>query len=247
VDGEFADVGATVNIDGMEVHSGDLLHGDAQTVNGRTIAQIASAAVEKPGQKVVHSIDDPIKQSGGLAILRGSLAPEGCVVKLAGHERLFHRGPARVFDSEKECFAAVRAQGIKPGDVVVVRYEGPAGGPGMQEMLGITAALVGEGLGESVALLTDGRFSGGTRGLMVGHVAPEAALGGPIALVQEGDTVVVDVERRELNLEVDPDELEARRAAWKPPAPRYTSGVFAKYAALVSSASEGAVTRPRAN
>ena len=225
----------------------DLLHGDAETVSGRTIAQIASAAVEKPGQKVVHSIDDPIKQSGGLAILRGSLAPEGCVVKLAGHERLFHRGPARVFDSEKECFAAVRAQGIKPGDVVVVRYEGPAGGPGMQEMLGITAALVGEGLGESVALLTDGRFSGGTRGLMVGHVAPEAALGGPIALVQEGDTVVVDVERRELNLEVDPDELEARRAAWKPPAPRYTSGVFAKYAALVSSASEGAVTRPRAN
>jgi dihydroxy-acid dehydratase len=225
----------------------DLLHGDAQTVNGRTIAQIASAAVEKPGQKVVHSIDDPIKASGGLAILRGSLAPEGCVVKLAGHERLFHRGPARVFDSEKECFAAVRSQGIQPGDVVVVRYEGPAGGPGMQEMLGITAALVGEGLGETVALLTDGRFSGGTRGLMVGHGAPEAALGGPIALVREGDSVVVDVERRELNLEVDPAELEARRSAWTPPAPRYTSGVFAKYAALVSSASEGAVTRPRPN
>ncbi len=223
----------------------DLLHGDAPTVSGRTIAQIASAAVEKPGQKVVHSIDDPIKEHGGLAILRGSLAPEGCVVKLAGHERLFHRGPARVFDSEKECFAAVRAQGIKPGDVVVVRYEGPAGGPGMQEMLGITAALVGEGLGETVALLTDGRFSGGTRGLMVGHVAPEAALGGPIALVKEGDSVVVDVERRELNLEVDPAELEARRSAWTPPAPHYTSGVFAKYAALVSSASEGAVTRPR--
>ncbi len=225
----------------------DLLHGDSPTVNGRTIAQIASAAVEKPGQRVVHSIDDPIKQSGGLAILWGSLAPEGCVVKLAGHERLFHRGPARVFDSEKECYAAVRAQGIKPGDVVVVRYEGPAGGPGMQEMLGITAALVGEGLGESVALLTDGRFSGGTRGLMVGHVAPEAALGGPIALVKEGDWVVVDVERRELNLEVDAAELEARRSAWMSPAPNYTSGVFAKYAALVSSASEGAVTRPRPN
>jgi dihydroxy-acid dehydratase len=225
----------------------DLLHGDAPTVNGRTIAQIASAAVEKPGQKVVHSIEDPIKQTGGLAILRGSLAPEGCVVKLAGHERLFHRGPARVFDSEKECFAAVRAQGIQPGDVVVLRYEGPVGGPGMQEMLGITAALVGEGLGESVALLTDGRFSGGTRGLMVGHVAPEAALGGPIALVREGDSIVVDVERRELNLEIDPAELEGRRSAWTPPPPRYTSGVFAKYAALVSSASEGAITRPRPN
>jgi dihydroxy-acid dehydratase len=225
----------------------DLLHGEAPTVDGRSIRQIAAAAVATPGQKVVHSIDKPLKQTGGLAILRGSLAPDGCVVKLAGHERLFHRGPARVFDSEEACFAAVKAQRIQPGDVVVVRYEGPAGGPGMREMLGITAALVGEGLGESVALLTDGRFSGGTHGLMVGHVAPEAALGGPIGLVREGDSVVVDVNSRELNLEVDPAELEVRRSSWTSPAPRYTSGVFAKYAALVSSASDGAITRPRPN
>jgi dihydroxy-acid dehydratase len=167
------------------------------------------------------------------------------VIKLAGHERRHHRGPARVFDSEEACFEAVKAQGITAGDVVVIRYEGPAGGPGMREMLGVTAALVGEGLGESVALLTDGRFSGGTHGLMVGHVAPEAALGGPIALVREGDVIVVDVDRHALDLEVSGEELDRRRTDWRPPAPRYTSGVFAKYAALVSSASEGAVTRPR--
>ena len=190
-------------------------------------------------------IETPIKPNGGLAILHGSLAPEGCVVKLAGHERRFHRGPARVFDSETECYAAVRAQQIKPGDVVVIRYEGPVGGPGMQEMLQVTAALVGEGLGESVALLTDGRFSGGTRGLMVGHVAPEAALGGPIAFVRDGDPIALDVDKRELNLEVDEHELAGRRREWTRPAPRYTTGVMAKYAALVSSASEGAVTRPR--
>ena len=190
-------------------------------------------------------IETPIKPNGGLAILHGSLAPEGCVVKLAGHERRFHRGPARVFDSETECYAAVRAQQIQPGDVVVIRYEGPVGGPGMQEMLQVTAALVGEGLGESVALLTDGRFSGGTRGLMVGHVAPEAALGGPIAFVRDGDSIALDVDKRELNLEVDEHELAGRRRAWTRPAPRYTTGVMAKYAALVSSASEGAVTRPR--
>ena len=221
----------------------DLLHGDAPTVDGRTISQIASAATETPGQRVVRHIEDPIKPTGGLAILHGSLSPEGSVVKLAGHERRFHRGPARVFDSEEACFDAVKAQQIMPGDVVVVRYEGPAGGPGMREMLGVTAALVGEGLGESVALLTDGRFSGGTHGLMVGHVAPEAVLCGPIALVREGDSIVVDVDRRELNLEVDPEELERRRAAWSPPPPRYPGGVFAKYAALVSSASRGAITR----
>jgi dihydroxy-acid dehydratase len=222
----------------------ELLHGDAVTIEGSTIAQIAAGATETPGQQVVRSIDDPIKPTGGLAILRGSLAPEGCVVKLAGHERRFHRGPARVFDSENECYAAVRAQGIKPGDVVVIRYEGPVGGPGMQEMLQVTAALVGEGLGDDVALLTDGRFSGGTHGLMVGHVAPEAARGGPIALVREGDSIALDVDNRRLDLEVDEAELARRRAEWKAPAPRYTSGVMAKYAALVSSASEGAVTRP---
>ena len=222
-----------------------LLHGDAPTVDGRTIAEVAAAVKETPGQKVVVPLETPIKPTGGLAILRGSLAPEGCVVKLAGHERRFHRGPARVFESEEACFEAVKAQRIVAGDVIVIRYEGPAGGPGMREMLGVTAALVGEGLGESVALLTDGRFSGGTHGLMVGHVAPEAALGGPIALVEGGDPIVVDVDRKALDLDVPAEELHRRRARWSPPPPRYRSGVFAKYAALVSSASEGAVTGPQ--
>ncbi|MDQ3937916.1 MAG: dihydroxy-acid dehydratase, partial [Chloroflexota bacterium] len=226
-----------------ELVRGGLLHADAPTVDGRTLGQIAEAAVEADGQDVVRPIDRPLKPTGGLAILRGSLAPDGCVVKLAGHERGHHRGPARVFDSETACFEAVRAQRIRPGDVVVIRYEGPVGGPGMQEMLSVTAALVGEGLGESVALLTDGRFSGGTRGLMIGHVAPEAALGGPIALVEEGDTVVVDVDARRLDLEIPDAEIARRAAAWQRPPPRYTSGVMAKYAALVSSASHGAVTR----
>ena len=176
-------------------------------------------------------------------MLRGSLAPEGCVVKLSGHERLEHRGPARVFDSEEDCFAAVKARRIKAGDVVVIRYEGPAGGPGMREMLHVTAALVGEGLGEEIALVTDGRFSGATHGLMVGHVAPEAARGGPIAALQDGDIVIVDVTGRQLNVELPDGELERRLAAWTPPEPRYVNGVFAKYAASVSSASEGAVTR----
>jgi dihydroxy-acid dehydratase len=219
-----------------------LLHGSRPTVDGRTIAQIAADAVETEGQKVVVPIATPIKATGGLAILRGSLAPDGCVVKLAGHERRLHRGPARVFDSETECYAAVRDRKIVPGDVVVIRYEGPVGGPGMQEMLSVTGALVGEGLGDSVALITDGRFSGGTHGLMLGHIAPEAALGGPIALVREGDTIVIDVDRKALDLEVPADELARRLAAWSPPAPRYTGGVLAKYAALVGSASEGAVT-----
>jgi dihydroxy-acid dehydratase len=220
----------------------DLLHGEERTVDGRTIARIAADVVETPGQQVVHPIETPIKETGGHAILRGSLAPDGSIVKLAGHERRFHRGPARVFDSEGECFAAVRERKIKEGDVVVIRYEGPVGGPGMQEMLSVTGALVGEGLGEQVALLTDGRFSGGTHGLMLGHVAPEAAVGGPIALVEEGDMIVVDVDRRELNLEVDDSVLAERRARWTPPVPRYASGAMAKYAALVSSASEGAIT-----
>jgi len=240
---ELYDAGG-VSLVMRELLKRNLLHGEQPTVDGRTIAQIGAAAVETPGQVVVRSIEDPIKATGGLAILRGSLAPEGCVVKLAGHERRFHRGPARVFDSETACFDAVRAQRIKPGDVVVIRYEGPVGGPGMQEMLAVTGALVGEGLGDSVALLTDGRFSGGTHGLMIGHVAPEAAHGGPIALVHEDDSIVIDVDRRALDLEVDAAELERRRADWQRPAPRYTKGVFAKYAALVSSASKGAVTHP---
>jgi dihydroxy-acid dehydratase len=219
-----------------------LLHGDAPTVDGRTIAQVAADAVETPGQRVVVPLETPLKPSGGLAILHGSLAPEGCVVKLAGHERREHRGPARVFDSETACYDAVRAQRIKPGDVVVIRYEGPVGGPGMQEMLQVTAALVGEGLGDSVALLTDGRFSGGTHGLMIGHVAPEAALGGPIAIVEEGDEVVIDVDRSALDLVVPADEVARRFERWSPPPAHYRTGVMAKYAALVGSASEGAVT-----
>jgi len=221
-----------------------LLHAGERNVDGRTMEEIAAAAVERPGQRVVVSIDAPLKPTGGLAILRGNLAPEGCVVKLAGHERMEHRGPARVFESEEECFAAVKAQSIRPGDVVVIRNEGPAGGPGMREMLHVTAAIVGEGLGDEIALVTDGRFSGATHGLMCGHVAPEAARGGPIAALRDGDVVVVDVEARELRVELSDDELAARLAAWRPPAPRYSQGVFAKYAALVSSASEGAVTRP---
>jgi dihydroxy-acid dehydratase len=222
-----------------------LIHGEEKTVDGRTLARIAAAAEETPGQLVVHPIEDPLKPTGGLAILHGSLAPEGCVVKLAGHERLHHRGPARVFDSETACFEAVKNRQIREGDVVVIRYEGPVGGPGMQEMLSVTAALVGEGLGGSVALLTDGRFSGGTHGLMIGHVAPEAALGGPIALVAEGDEIVIDVEARRLDLDVPDAILAERRAHWQAPAPRYLGGVMAKYAALVSSASEGAVTTGR--
>ncbi|HYK96218.1 MAG TPA: dihydroxy-acid dehydratase [Candidatus Dormibacteraeota bacterium] len=222
-----------------------LLHGDEKNVDGRTLSKIADAAVEAPGQQVVRSIDDPLKATGGLAILHGSLAPEGCVVKLAGHERLHHRGPARVFDSETACFEAVRNRQVHEGDVVVVRYEGPVGGPGMQEMLSVTAALQGEGLGGSVALLTDGRFSGGTHGLMIGHVAPEAALGGPIGLIEEGDEIVIDVEARTIDLNVPEATLAERRAAWQPPAARYLGGVMANYAALVSSASEGAVTTGR--
>jgi len=223
----------------------DLLHGDEKNVDGRTLAKIAAAARETEGQKVIVPIESPLKPTGGLAILRGSLAPEGCVIKLAGHERRHHRGPARVFDSETACFEAVKNRRIQPGDVVVIRYEGPVGGPGMQEMLSVTAALVGEGLGDSVALLTDGRFSGGTHGLMIGHVAPEAALGGPIGLVEEGDDITIDVDARRLDLEVPESVLARRRARWQAPAPRYTGGVLAKYAALVSSASEGAVTTGR--
>jgi dihydroxy-acid dehydratase len=222
-----------------------LLHGGAPTVDGRTIAEVAAAAVETDGQRVVVPIETPLKESGGLSILRGTLAPEGCVVKLAGHERRLHRGPARVFDSETACFEAVKERRIVPGDVIVIRWEGPVGGPGMQEMLSVTAALVGEGLGDQVALITDGRFSGGTHGLMIGHIAPEAALGGPIAVVEEGDEIVIDVDRKALDLEVPATEIERRLAAWRPRPPNYPGGVLAKYAALVGSASEGAVTTGR--
>jgi dihydroxy-acid dehydratase len=221
---------------------GGLLHGGAITVTGRTIAEEASAATEAPGQDVVRPLDRPIKPTGGLVILKGNLAPEGCVVKVAGYTRLEHTGPARVFDSEEAAFAAVEAGAIRAGDVVVIRYEGPAGGPGMREMLAVTAALVGAGLGDTVALLTDGRFSGATRGLMAGHVAPEAARRGPIAAVRDGDRIVFDIAARRLQLDVPAGEIERRLAAWAPPAPAFTSGVMAKYARLVSSASEGAVT-----
>jgi dihydroxy-acid dehydratase len=227
-----------------ELLKGELVHGDSPNVDGRTLAEIATAVVERPGQEVVVPLETPIKPTGGLAILRGNLSPEGCVVKLAGHERLLHRGPARVFDSEEACFAAVMERRLVAGDVAVIRYEGPAGGPGMREMLQVTAAIVGEGLGDEVALVTDGRFSGATRGLMVGHVSPEAVRGGPIAALRDGDTVVIDVEGRELRVELSDDEIAARLRDWSPPPPRYTTGVLAKYAALVSSASEGAVTRP---
>ncbi len=219
-----------------------LLHGEERTVDGRTIAKVGADSVATEGQPVVRDIETPIKPFGGLTILKGSLAPEGCVVKLAGHERKTHRGPARVFDNEHACYQAVRDRRILKGDVVVIRYEGPVGGPGMQEMLSVTAAIQGQGIGGDILLLTDGRFSGGTHGLMIGHVAPEAAVGGPIALVEDGDLISVDVDRKELNLEVDEAVLAERRARWTPPAPRYTTGAFAKYAALVSSASEGAIT-----
>jgi dihydroxy-acid dehydratase len=223
---------------------GGLIDGSAATVDGRTMSQVAESARETPGQRVVVTLEKPLKPTGGLAILRGNLAPEGCVVKLAGHERLFHRGPARVFDSEEAAFAAVEARQIKAGEVVVIRYEGPVGGPGMREMLQVTGALVGEGLGDQVALITDGRFSGATHGLMVGHIAPEAARGGPLAGLRDGDTIVIDVKARQLNVELSAGQLEERLKGWTPPAPRYATGVFAKYAALVSSASEGAITRP---
>jgi dihydroxy-acid dehydratase len=221
-----------------------LLHEDAQTVTGRTIGEHAREAVETPGQEVVRPLDDPIKPTGGLAILRGNLAPEGCVVKLSGHERIHHRGPARVFEREEDAMAAVTAGGIVAGDVVVIRNEGPAGGPGMREMLAVTAALVGEGLGEEVALLTDGRFSGATHGFMAGHVAPEALVGGPIAAVADGDMITIDVPNRRMDVELSDDEIARRVAAYEPPPPAYDHGVLAKYARLVSSASAGAVTRP---
>ena len=219
-----------------------LLHGDARTVDSRTIAEIAAAAHETAGQPVIRDVAHPLKEHGGVAVLRGNLAPEGCVVKLAGNDRVDHRGPARVFDGEEAAFAAVRDGAIAPGDVVVIRYEGPVGGPGMREMLAVTGAIVGAGLSDSVALITDGRFSGATHGFMCAHVAPEAALGGPIAALRDGDVIHIDVERRRMDVELSAAELGARLAAWTAPAARYPSGVFAKYASRVASASRGAIT-----
>ena len=223
-----------------------ILHRDAITVTGRTVGEEADDAVEAEGQEVVRPLDDPLKETGGLVILHGNLAPEGAVVKVAGYERMSHTGPARVFESEEDTFAAVKAGKIEAGDVVVIRNEGPAGGPGMREMLQVTAALVGEGLGDKVALLTDGRFSGATRGLMAGHVAPEAARGGPIAAIRDGDEITLDVESRRLDVKLSDEEIADRVAIYEGPEPLYTSGVMAKYAASVSSAADGAITRPMA-
>jgi dihydroxy-acid dehydratase len=229
---------------GRRLVGAGFVDGDQLTMTGRTIEEEVGDAQEAQGQDVIVPVEEPLRSSGGLVILKGNLAPEGCVVKVAGYTRLDHSGPARVFDSEEQAMEAVQAGRIVAGDVVVIRYEGPRGGPGMREMLGVTAALVGQELGETVALLTDGRFSGATRGLMAGHVAPEAAHGGPIAALRDGDTVTFDVENRTVSVDLPADELEARLREWREPKPRYSTGVMAKYAALVSSASEGAVTDP---
>jgi dihydroxy-acid dehydratase len=219
-----------------------VIHVETKTVSGRTLAEEAALAQETPNQQVVRPLSDPISPNGGLVILHGNLAPDGGVIKISGHTRPHHTGPARVFDAEEDAFAAVQAGRITAGDVVVIRYEGPKGGPGMREMLAVTGAIVGAGLGESVALMTDGRFSGATRGLMVGHVAPEAASGGPIAAVKDGDVITIDLAARSIAVDLTPAEIASRLAAWTPPAPRFTTGVMAKYAKLVSSAATGAVT-----
>ena len=227
-----------------ELLAAELAHPSVRNVDGRSLTQVAESTVVSPGQKVVVSASNPIKNWGGLAILRGNLSPDGSVVKLAGHERLTHKGPAKVFDSEKEAFIAVQSGQIVSGDVVVIRYEGPAGGPGMQEMLGVTAALVGRGIDEEVALITDGRFSGATHGFTVGHIAPEAFRGGPIALLKDGDSILIDVENRRLDVELSDGDLAKRLSEWKQPEPRYKTGVMAKYAKTVSSPSDGAITSP---
>jgi dihydroxy-acid dehydratase len=223
---------------------GNHIHPEAKTVTGLTVQSESENGVETSGQQVIAPLEKPLKKTGGLVILKGNLALEGCVAKISGHERLEHRGPARVFESEEDAMSAVTSKKIHSGDVVVIRYEGPKGGPGMREMLSVTGAIVGEGLGSSVALLTDGRFSGATHGLMAGHVSPEAALGGPIAAVRDGDMIRFDVRQRVLEVEISDEVLRQRMNGWKPPQPRYPTGVFAKYAALVSSASQGASTRP---
>ena len=223
---------------------GGYLNGQQMSPSGQTLTEESSVAVETPGQDVVRTLDNPVSDHGGLIILKGNIAPNGSVIKLFGYERTYHKGPARVFDSEPEALDAVYANKINPGDVVVIRYEGPRGGPGMQEMLAITAALIGQGLGGECALVTDGRFSGATKGLMCGHVAPEAFVGGPIAAIHEGDTVVMDIENRRIDIDVSNEEIAKRISAWEQPPPRYTSGALAKYASLVSQADDGAITRP---
>jgi dihydroxy-acid dehydratase len=238
---ELYEAGGTALVAKRMLEAG-FLKRDCITVTGRTIAEEAADAKEAPGQQVVHTKDNPVKPTGGLLILKGNLAPEGCVMKVVGHNTQNFRGPARVFNDEEAAFAAVEKREIKAGDVVVIRYEGPRGGPGMREMLQVTAALVGAGLGESVALLTDGRFSGATRGFMAGHVAPEAFNGGPIAAVQNGDTIIFDLPKRTLSVDITDAEIQKRLAAWKAPKPRFAQGVMAKYAHLVSSASLGAIT-----
>lgn len=224
------------------LHDGGYVHADAMTITGKTFAECVQSVKETPGQDVIRPLDNPIKSSGGLVILKGSLAPLGAVIKVTGLNRKSQTGPARVFDSEEAAMHAVLGGNIKPGDIVVIRYEGPRGGPGMREMLGVTSAIVGEGLSESVALITDGRFSGATRGFMVGHVAPEAAVGGPIAAVREGDLITIDIDACQITLDIPQSELHERLAKFSRPAPKYTSGVMAKYVALVGSASDGAVT-----
>jgi dihydroxy-acid dehydratase len=224
------------------LHDGGFVHSDAMTISGKTFAEEMQSVKETPGQDVIRPLNNPIKKSGGLVILRGSLAPEGCVIKVTGLNRSSQTGPARVFDTEEAAMHAVLSGGIKDGDVVVIRYEGPRGGPGMREMLGVTSAIVGKGLSESVALVTDGRFSGATRGFMIGHVAPEAAMGGPIAAVEEGDLIAIDLETRVIDLKIPAAELQRRLAKFSKPAPKYASGVMAKYVALVGSAADGAIT-----
>jgi dihydroxy-acid dehydratase len=227
---------------GQRLMEAGKLHGDALTVTGQTLAEAIAEAKETPGQKVVRSLDNPVKATGGLVILKGNLAPNGAAVKLKGIEPKTHRGPARIFEREEDAYAAVQAGQIKKNDVVIIRYEGPVGGPGMREMLQVTAAIVGQGLGMDVMLITDGRFSGGTRGLMIGHVAPEAALGGPLGLLQEGDIIEVDVDERRISVDLSDAELDARRAAWVKPKPNYTSGVMAKYAHTARQADDGAIS-----
>ncbi len=234
-----------IELIGKRMVEGHLVRGGTMTVTGRTFEEETAGARETPGQRVISTAERPFKPTGGIVVLRGNLAPDGAVVKMAGHERTYHEGPARVYDREEDAMHAIESGAIVAGDVVVIRYEGPRGGPGMREMLGITGAIVGAGLGESVALVTDGRFSGGTRGLMLGHVAPEAAVGGPLAALRDGDRVTIDIEGRTLSVGLDDEAIAHRLRAWRAPDPRYTSGVFAKYAALVSSASDGAITRPQ--
>lgn len=230
---------------GKRMLEAGLVHGDALSATGQTLAEAVEDAKETPGQEVIVSVDEPLRKEGGLVILKGNLAPEGCVIKVAGYTRDDHSGPARVFDSEEEAMAAVQSRKVESGDVVVIRYEGPKGGPGMREMLGVTSAIVGQGLGDTVALLTDGRFSGATRGFMAGHVAPEAAHRGPIAALEDGDTITFDLPSRSLTVDLSDDEIESRLTDWTEPEPEFSTGVMAKYAAQVSSASEGAVTNPK--